>query len=417
MTKIKKLIPQWIKNIYHLKLAILANLYYGFPSRKLVVIGVTGTNGKTTTVQMITKVLEEANKKVAMASTINFKINKEEWINLSHFTTLSPFVLQKFIKKAVKSGCEYLVLETSSHAIDQHRVWGVRYRTAVITNVTREHLDYHKTMEGYRQAKLKLFKKVETAIVNLDMENPQDYLQFKNKQQIAYSLKNKQADIFADNIHLGINQSTFSVSGHEFVLNLIGDFNIENALAAVSVGISENINLETISEALKEITGVSGRMEFIENNKGLNILVDFALTPDALEKLYGLLTKIKKPGARIITVFGSCGERDQGKRPIMGEIVSRYADFVIVTNDEPYREDPAQIIREIVVGIENKKEGIDLLVIPDRREAIRKALQLAQAGDIIAVTGMGAEESMVVGDQKIPWNDKRVIMEEIKKLP
>ncbi|MDX9912996.1 MAG: UDP-N-acetylmuramoyl-L-alanyl-D-glutamate--2,6-diaminopimelate ligase, partial [Candidatus Moranbacteria bacterium] len=388
----KKLIPQSLKNIYHLFQAVLANVWFGFPSKKIKVIGVTGTDGKTTTTQIITKILEEAGKKVALASTINFKIDQKEWTNLSHFTTLSSFAVQKFIKRAVENGCEYLVLETSSHSLDQRRVWGIDYKTAVITNVTREHLDYHKTMENYRQAKRKLFDKVEVAIVNLDMEKPEEYLDAKSPIKIGYSAKfpisNDQIKkIIAENVELGIDGSTFTVEGKKFTLNLVGDFNIENALAAISVGVSENIDLETCARAISKIKSVPGRMEYVSNEKGLNILVDFALTPDALKKLYSLLVKIKKPESKIIAVFGACGERDRGKRPIIGEIVSAYADFVIVTNDEPYHEDPLQIIGEIVNGIKNKQEGVDFWVIADRREAIQKALQLATSGDVIAVTG------------------------------
>ncbi|KKP69209.1 MAG: UDP-N-acetylmuramyl-tripeptide synthetase [Candidatus Moranbacteria bacterium GW2011_GWE1_35_17] len=447
----KKLIPQSLKNIYHLFQAILANIWFGFPSRKIKVIGVTGTDGKTTTVQIITKILEEADspenpnsglgaRKVAMASTINFKLNEKEWTNLSHFTTLSAFAVQKFIRQAVDANCEYLVLETSSHSLDQHRVWGINYKTAVITNVTREHLDYHKTMKKYRQAKRKLFDKVETAIVNLDMEKPEEYLDCKAREIFGYSLKNenyklqttscKLTPVIAEDIELGINYSKFKIQnlpagrqGSKFTLNLVGDFNIENALAAISVGISEGISLETCAKAIEKIKGVPGRMEYVPNEKGLNILVDFALTPEALKKLYSLLAKIKKPEARIIAVFGACGERDRGKRPIIGEIVARYADFVIVTNDEPYRENPENIINEVFKGVvgndkisNKKKEGVNCWRIMDRREAIRFALNIAQADDIIAVTGMGAEESMVVGDKKILWNDRKVILEELNAL-
>ena len=428
----KKFIPQKIKNIYHLFQAILANFWFGFPTSKLKVIGITGTDGKTTTVQMVTKILEEAGKKVAMASTINFRMNGVEEKNLSHFTTLSSFAVQRFARRAVDAGCEYLVLETSSHSLDQHRVWGVGYKTAVITNVTREHLDYHQTMEKYRQAKAKLFQKVQVAVVNLDMERPEEYLGCNAGSVFGYSLKiqnlkfqipnkskipnPKLQNIIAENIELGIGRSVFSVDGQGFVLNLAGDFNIENALAAIGVGVSENIPLDICARALEKITGVPGRMEYVENKKGLNILVDFALTPIALEKLYSVLLKIKKPEARIIAVFGSCGERDRGKRPVMGEVVSKFADFVVITDDEPYHEDPMQIIQEIVAGVKNKKEDENLFVIPDRRAAIAKALQIAQSDDIIAVTGMGAEESMIVGDEKIPWNDRQVILEELEKM-
>ncbi|KKP57537.1 MAG: UDP-N-acetylmuramyl-tripeptide synthetase [Candidatus Moranbacteria bacterium GW2011_GWF2_34_56] len=421
----KKLIPQNLKNIYHLFQAILANLWFGFPSRKIKVIGITGTDGKTTTTQMVAKILEGANKRVAMASTINFKINEKEWTNLSHFTTLSAFAVQKFIRQAVDNGCEYLVLETSSHSLDQYRVWGINYKTALITNATREHLDYHKNMENYRQAKRKLFDKVETAIVNLGMEKPNDFLDCNARDIFGYGLKNesyallttsyKLTPVIAENIELGIDGSVFTVGNQKFTLSLVGDFNIENALAAISVGISENIDLESCAQSLAQIKSVPGRMEYVPNERGLNILVDFALTPEALKKLYALLSKIKKPEAKVIAVFGACGERDRGKRPIIGEIVSQYADFVILTNDEPYHEDPIQIINEIAVGIKNKKEGQDFWIIPDRREAIRFALKIARPNDIIAVTGMGAEESMVVGDKKIPWNDRKVILEELSE--
>ena len=422
----KKLIPQKIKNIYHLLQAVLANIRFGFPSRKLKVIGVTGTDGKTTTTQMITKILEEAGKKVALASTINFKIGQKEWTNLSHFTTLSAFAVQKFIKQAVEKDCEYLVLETSSHSLDQYRVWGIDYKTAVITNITREHLDYHKTMESYRQAKRKLFNNAEVAVVNLDMENPEKFLECNAKKILGYSLKKNQnkfqnldtkpETIVAENIDLEIDKSMFAVGNQKFTLNIPGDFNIENALAAISVGVSENIDLEICSRGISKISNIPGRMEYISNERGLNILVDFALTPDALKKLYSLLAKIKKPEAKIIAVFGACGERDRGKRPIIGEIVSQYADLVIVTNDEPYHEDPMQIIQEIVGGIKNKKEGENFFIIPDRREAIKKALHLSVPGDVLAITGMGAEESMIVGDKKIPWNDKKVILEELRTV-
>ncbi|NCU32166.1 MAG: UDP-N-acetylmuramoyl-L-alanyl-D-glutamate--2,6-diaminopimelate ligase [Candidatus Moranbacteria bacterium] len=422
----KKLIPQKIKNIYHLLQAVLANIRFGFPSRKLKVIGVTGTDGKTTTTQMITKILEEAGKKVALASTINFKIGQKEWTNLSHFTTLSAFAVQKFIKQAVEKDCEYLVLETSSHSLDQYRVWGIDYKTAVITNITREHLDYHKTMESYRQAKRKLFNNAEVAVVNLDMENPEKFLECNAKKILGYSLKKNQnkfqnldtkpETIVAENIDLEIDKSMFAVGNQKFTLNIPGDFNIENALAAISVGVSENIDLEICSRGISKISNIPGRMEYISNERGLNILVDFALTPDALKKLYSLLAKIKKPEAKIIAVFGACGERDRGKRPIIGEIVSQYADLVIVTNDEPYHEDPMQIIQEIVGGIKNKKEGENFFIIPDRREAIKKALHLSVSGDVLAITGMGAEESMIVGDKKIPWNDKKVILEELRTV-
>ena len=432
----KKIIPQPIKNIYHLFQAVLANFIYGFPGRNIKVIGVTGTNGKTTTVQMITKILEEAGRKVAMASTINFKIGEKEWVNKSKFTTLSSFQIQKFILDAVKSGCKYLVLETSSHSLDQYRVWGIKFDTAVITNVTREHLDYHETMEEYRAAKLKLFRKAKTAVVNLDMERPEEYLDCKAENIFGYSLEisNSKLQIpnkyqiqnykfqtaIAENIEEGINYTKYQIQNTKYRLNLPGRFNIENALAAACVGISEGINLEIIAKVLEEIKGVPGRMEYVTNNRGLNIIIDYAVTPDSLEKLYSLIKTIRShplslvPDSRVIAVLGACGERDRGKRPMMGEIVSRYADYIILTNEDPYGENPVQIINEIESGIRNKESGKGFWKIMDRREAIKKALQIAKPGDYIIVTGKGAEETMAIGNKRIPWNDKKVILEVLQ---
>ena len=421
----KKLIPQKLRNYYHLSQAILANLIYGFPSRKIIVIGVTGTNGKTTTCQMIARILEESGAKVAMISTINFKLGGKEWTNRTKYTTRSSFAVQEFTKRAVKSGCQYLVLETSSHALDQFRVWGVKYKMAVITNVTREHLDYHGTIDEYRIAKYKLFCSVRTAVVNLEMERPRDYLLHSIEEKYGYSKREIDCSelncgeiiaVIADNIKTSIDGSQFTAGGQEYRLNLPGEFNIENALAAISVGMSEKIEPEVMAAALEKIKVVPGRMDRVSNDRGLEIIIDYALTPDSLEKLYSLIKNNLEENAKIISVFGSCGDRDKGKRPIMGKIVDKYADYMIVTNEDPYSENPQQIINEVAAGVKNKKEGESFWKILDRREAIKKALHLAKPGDIILVTGKGAEETMAIGKKRIPWNDKKVILEELKKL-
>jgi UDP-N-acetylmuramoyl-L-alanyl-D-glutamate--2,6-diaminopimelate ligase len=518
MDKLKKLIPQKLKNIYHLGQAILANVWYGFPARrsyarsvaggpskKIKIIGVTGTNGKTTTVQMIARILEEAGRKVAVASTINFKMNGTEEINKTKFTTLSSWAVQKFINKAVKGGCEYLVLETSSHSLDQYRTWGIEYDTAVITNVTREHLDYHETMEEYRKVKCKLFKNIKTAVVNLDMERPEEYFSYGAKNIFGYTCHPEHSVaeskdlitclpagrdsgsefgmtniIVAENIELGTQNTRYKMQDTNFILHLLGKFNIENALAATCVGLSEGISLEIIKRALGKIKLIPGRMENVENNKGLNIIVDYAVTPDSLEKLYQLISQIKNPlplekgdvrrteefekqsenfksspnpsfskggEHKVIAVFGSCGERDRGKRPIMGKIVSKFADYIIITNEDPYGENPEQIINEVFSGIplcypefisepvlnsiqESKEEipdqvrddiscfteNVNCWRILERREAIKKALQMAEPGDFVIVTGKGAEETMAIGKKRISWNDKKVIQEVLQEL-
>lgn len=409
---LKSLLPQGAKNVYHLAQAVAANVLYGFPSRKIKVIGVTGTDGKTTTVQCIARILEEAGYKVAVASTINFKLNGEEWVNRSKFTTLSSFAVQKFLRRAVAGNCDYVVLETSSHALDQYRVWGIDYRVAVVTNITREHLDYHKTMTAYRRAKRRLFERAEIAVVNMDMEDPQEFLRAGSGQKITYGIQEPTAQVLAQQVKLSLKGSTFEVDSQTFELRLPGIFNVENALAAVSVGMSQHIPLGVMSRALARMAGVPGRMERVENNRGVEILIDYAVTPHALEKLYTLVSQMKpSPESKIIAVFGACGDRDRGKRPIMGEIVSSHADCIILTNEDPYYEDPERIVREILAGIRNKTPEVDLWTVMDRREALQKALRLANPGDVVVVTGKGAEEVMAVKNERIPWNDKKVITE------
>jgi len=460
---------QKIKNLYHGVKAVLAGAYFSFPSRYLTVIGVTGTNGKTTTVQMISRILEEAGRKTAVSSTINFKIGEKEWVNKTKFTTLSSWKVQRFIRQAVEDGCRYLILEVSSHALDQNRVWGVDFDVAVITNVTREHLDYHRTMKFYRQAKQKLFSRLrnnfrisklgniflfrkslknkKVAVVNLDMEQPEDFLQFKADKKYGYRIetvpekqepeKQEKVDvknypkelevITANALKLNSRGVKFQVKGTEFELQLIGKTNIENALAAICVGLSQGIDLKVMREALASIKKVPGRMDFVENKRGLKIIIDYALTPDSMEKLGRLLEDIKSDRQnRVFWVFGSCGERDRGKRPIMGAIAARYADYVIVTNEDPYNEDPQRIINEVFAGVvksdnkvdgkgTKKIEGENAWRISNRREAIKKALLMARENDIILVTGKGAEESMAIGKRRIAWNDKKVIEKLLKE--
>lgn len=415
---LSRITPQPLKNLYHLAEAVLANLFFGFPSRKLIVIGVTGTNGKTTTTQLIGSILETAGKKIALASTIDFRIGEKKWENTSKFTTLSGWQLQKFLADAVKAGCTHAVLETSSHALDQNRVWGVRYAAAVITNVTREHLDYHKTIERYRRAKRKLFEQAQELVVNLDMEKPEEFFGAKNlakKNVLTYSTKNTEAHLLAKGIALDFKGTEFFVEGTRFFTKLPGLFNVENALAAIGAAKLLGIDLATTSRALAQVTGVPGRLELVPVAREIDVIVDYAVTPDAFEKLYELVRPLKIPGTKIIHVFGACGERDRGKRPLLGEIASNNADVVILTNEDPYFEDPQKIIDDIEKGV-TKKTSEHYLRIFDRRQAIRRALELAETGDIVLVTGKGAETNMALGNERLPWNERKVIEEEWAEL-
>lgn len=409
---ISKLTPQGTKNLAHIAEAYLSALRFGLPARGMVIAGVTGTNGKTTTANLLARMLEADGKRVALASTVSFRIAGRERVNASKFTTLGGYHLQKFLREARDAGCTHIVLEVSSHALDQGRIAGVPFAVAVITNVTREHLDYHKTMEEYRRAKRRLIDIAGTAVVNFDMWEP-EYFLGRTKRKKTFSTVDPTADLLAENLAMTLDGSRFSVAETPVSLSLPGKFNVENALAALAVASVLGVPMETAAKAASEITVVPGRMESVPNDIGATILIDYAVTPDSLGKLYDLVSSMKKGGAKIVSVFGACGDRDRGKRPMMGEIVSSVADIIILTDEDPYYEDPERILDEVEEGIRNKEMGSALFRIRDRREAIRKGLSLLSAGDILLVTGKGAEEVMQVRDRKIPWNDKKVILEEL----
>lgn len=403
------LVPQVLKNrAYHFPAAIVANLAFGFPSRGMTVVGVTGTNGKTTTTKLIAAMLAEGGKKTAYASTIEYGIGEKRWVNASKFTTSSAWQLQKFLSDAKRAGCTHVVLETSSHALDQLRVWGISYTVAVMTNVTREHLDYHGTMENYRAAKRKLFDGAEYAIVNADMEKPEEYFISDPAKTITYSTKDSKAGVMASEIEIDLSGSRFLALGTSFRLRLPGLFNVENALAAIATGKALDVDTETMKRALGNIAGIPGRMEMVTNDRQIDILIDYAVTPDSFEKLYQVVMPMRIPGTKIIHVFGACGERDRGKRPMMGKIASENADVIILTNEDPYHEDPERIIDEIASGVDRKNSERYFRIL-DRREAIAKGLSIAEAGDIVLVTGKGAEETMALGDKRIAWKEREVI--------
>jgi UDP-N-acetylmuramoyl-L-alanyl-D-glutamate--2,6-diaminopimelate ligase len=422
-----------LKKKYHWSKAVLANLWFGFPSRRILVIGVTGTNGKTTTTQLIAAILRESGAKVALSSTINFQLDKKEWINRTKFTTPSAWDFQKFIKAAVKEKCDYLVAEISSHALEQNRVWGTKFRIAVLTNITREHLDYHGSMSAYRKSKSRLFKMVSKSggagVVNLSLSKIQKFVPYELKDNVwvyGFKKENPKRELPFSNRLLGEiekkkeGDTIFSVNGDHFLLKLLGEFNVENALAALSVAKILKIPASVSATALARIKGIPGRLEEVANKKGFKIIIDYALTPDSMEKIGLLLLSQKSTiDSRLFWVFGACGQRDRGKRPIMGEIASKFADFLILTNEDPYGEDPKIIVKEILGGILSKnnsqrkkfKQDKNLFVIMNRREAIRKALSLAQPGDTILLTGKGAEENIKIGKKLYPWNERKVVEE------
>ncbi len=413
---LKKILPEvFILSLWHYPKAVLAALFYNFPVKKLVVVGVAGTKGKTTTCQLISQILEKADKKVAVISTALLKIGQEEKLNNIKMTTPSPFFLQKFIKKAVKAGCEYLVLETSSHALIQHRVFGIPFKIVVLTNMIPDHLDYHKTKEEYARSHQKMLgSHLKHLILNGDDPNLAEFLKmpFPGGQKIIYGMQNKK-DIFVKNIVLSSYGSSFIVKSsdvsEEINLQLLGKFNVYNALAAIAVGISQKINLLKIKKALEKTKGIPGRIERIASSQDFEVIVDYAHSPDSLESLFEAVSSLKKNA--IITVFGACGERDVLQRPRMGKIIDQNSDYIIITNDDPYGEDPEKIAQGLMTGIKNKKSGQGLWKILDRKAAIEKALSLAQKDDLVLILGKGAEQWQVFQGRKIPWDDRRIVRE------
>jgi UDP-N-acetylmuramoyl-L-alanyl-D-glutamate--2,6-diaminopimelate ligase len=385
-------------------LAFLGAVIYGFPSKKIEVIGVTGTNGKTTVVNMVAGVLEEKEYKVASLSSVKFKIAEKETPNMLKMTMPGRFKIQKFLKQAVLAGCQYAILEVSSEGVKQHRHRFIDFSVAVFTNLSPEHIESHGGFERYREAKGKFFKAVKKIhIINIDDKNAEYFLQFPAEEKYFYTNK-KENELFR-------GKNTIKGQDINLKLQMIGEFNVYNALAAIAAGLSQGIDFETSKKALEKIKGIPGRVELVITNP-FKIIVDYAVTPDALEGLYKTVEKEFSP-KKLICVFGACGGgRDKWKRKELGKIADNYCQKIILTNEDPYDEDPQKIISQIAEGIKGEHENII-----DRREAIKKAIELADLGDVITVTGKGCEPQMALANgKKISWSDRKAIEEEFNKI-
>ncbi|MGB9598340.1 MAG: UDP-N-acetylmuramoyl-L-alanyl-D-glutamate--2,6-diaminopimelate ligase, partial [Minisyncoccales bacterium] len=398
----------------------LSSLFYAFPSKKIKVVGVTGTNGKSTTVFYISKILEEAGYRVAVSCSIFFKIKDEEWQNKLRMTMPGRFFLQSFLKKAVKKGCQYAIIEVTSEGIKQYRHSFIDFNCAIFTNLYPEHIEAHGSFEKYRQAKEKLFEKTKTChILNFDDKEVSHFLKYKAQKKYFYSLNKENNYFLGENEKLiqgkilkKTKKGFFLEVGKERIhLKIPGDFQAYNALAAISFGLDQNIDLKTIKRALEKISFIPGRMEKVISQP-FEVIVDYAFTPNALEKVYLTLKENLKKKNKMICVLGACGGgRDKWKRPVLGALAQKYCQKVIITNEDPYDEDPWEIIKQVAKG---SKEAEKIL---DRREAIKKALKMAQKNDIVIITGKGSEPSICLEDgKKIPWDDRQVVREEFKKL-
>lgn len=412
---IRKLIPQSLINYFwHLPVAIFANLKYGFPSKNLIVLGVTGTDGKTTTATMLYEILKTAGKKTALITTVSAKIGNQDLDTGFHVTTPNPFLLQSLLKKIVNKKFEYLVLETTSHGFDQFRLWGINFFAGIVTNITEDHLDYHKTWTKYANSKSLLFQNTKLAVLNID-DKSYNFLKSKVSGKI---------------ITYGKKIGDFNLSNFPLKLKVLGDYNLQNGLAASALAFNLNIDKQTIQKALRNFSNVSGRMEII-CEKPFRLIVDFAHTPNALLTALTSLKKLKPN--RLISVFGCAGLRDKNRRK-MGKVSAKNADITIITAEDPRTEGVKKISDEIAnwakkgganesnsklffkTTHQNKSKFPIFICIPDREEAINFAVSIAQKGDIVGIFGKGHELSMCFGHDELPWSDQKICHKALKKL-
>lgn len=392
--KVRKLVPDSVINYgKHFPEALVASVRYGFPGRKLRVIGVTGTDGKTTTVNMIYKILKDAGKKVSMISTINAVVAGKVYDTGFHVTSPDRGDVQSFLSQSVSHQDEFMVLEVTSHGLAQFRVWGIPFEVGVLTNVTHEHLDYHKTFANYFQTKMKLIKVAKVGIINQSLRGERGNMGDKRKRLVSF----------------GLHKGDFNQEKLKLKLKLPGEYNIENALAALAVTTELGIDPKIARKTLESFSGLNGRMEEIKNNRGIKVVVDFAHTPNALEQ--ALQTLRKETKGKLIAVFGAASERDVAKRPLMGEISSKLADITILTDEDPRFEDRSKIINHIASGMKGAAEGRNLFKEPDRKKAIKMALAIAKKGDTVGIFGKGHEKSMNYLGKEKPWSDQEAVKE------
>lgn len=426
---VKKLIPTnlflKIEPLGHLVEAFLANVKYGFPARGMHVIGVTGTNGKTTTTFMIQKMLHEAGYKVAMTSTVAYGIGDDIKPQIEHITTAQAGVLQKRLRDFKDAGVNWVVVETSSHALAQNRVWGIPYEIAVMTNLTYDHLDYHKTFEKYANAKKKLFAIANKHGRTFGVVNAEDKLASKFvsaiKRHVTYGIKN--GDLTAHNIKLASDHTSYTAKvdkdSYDVRLNLIGEFNVYNSLAAIAVAREIGLDKDEIERGLRALKSVEGRVSSIDEGQDFQVLVDFASTPDAFTNIFETVRPIVK--GKLIAVFGSAGRRDESKRAVQGEIAGKFADEIILTEEDNRDIDGEEIMDQIAEGVEKtgKKLDKDYFRVPLREDAIKFAFSRAKSkDDTVILLGKGHEKTIERANETIDWNETEVarrLLEELAK--
>lgn len=396
-------------------LAYFAGRFYNLPWRDIELIGITGTNGKTSTSYILRDILINNKNKVGVLGTIGARIG-ENYLPLSN-TTPDSLEIEKKLEKMRNDKVEYIIMEVSSHALDLKRVRYMDFDMAIFTNLSPDHLDYHKTMDDYFKSKLKLFFKTNKFnIINIDDLHGRMITRENIKTPyISYGI-DRPAHIKASNIEYFLHKTTFTLNifdkMEDVELNLPGKFNLYNALAAVSCSVMYGVDLKVIKKSLENINPIKGRLEFIKNNKNLNIIIDFAHTPDGLENVLKTVRGFT-PG-KLIVVFGAGGNRDKSKRPMMGHIVEKFSDLAIITTDNPRYEEPQQIIEDIARGIENNE--LDYIKIVDRRKAIEYAIRSCGKHDTILIAGKGHEEFMDIKGKKYPFDEREIILNVLDNL-
>ncbi|WP_123039862.1 UDP-N-acetylmuramoyl-L-alanyl-D-glutamate--2,6-diaminopimelate ligase [Cohnella candidum] len=420
-------LPQLVVPDPRLALAVLADYFYGRPSRKLRPIGVTGTNGKTTTTYLIERVLADVGVDTGVIGTIEARYGGQSF-PMSR-TTPGVLELQRLLRAMVAAGTDRCVMEVSSHSLEQGRVKGTRFRTAVFTNLTQDHLDYHGTMEAYEAAKGLFFSRLGNeyaarpedrtyAVLNADDPASARFAKLTAAQVLTYGIE-RAADLRATDVAIDARGTSFKLTtlhGERTVrLRLVGKFNVYNALAALGAAYCEGIPMNDAISSLESVPGVPGRVEAVDEGQSFAVVVDYAHTPDGLENV--LKTVRELASGRVICVFGCGGDRDRTKRPLMGKVAASLADTLILTSDNPRSEDPAAILREIEAGLAEAQVGTDrYAMVPDRREAIEKAVEMASPGDVVLIAGKGHETYQMIGGVTYDFDDRLVARDALRSL-
>ena len=411
---IKRLIPRNIfsalQPAYHYFFALLAAFVYRFPSRKIKVVAVTGTKGKTSTTEIVNAILEEAGYRTALAGTLRFKIGDEEERNLYKMTIPGRFFVQRFLRRAVKAKCDWVIIEMTSEGARQYRHKFIDFDALIFTNLSPEHIESHGSFENYKNAKLSIARALASSpkrpriiVANADNQYANEFLAVDADTKTTYSLKD------AEPYTLEKDSTTFNFMGVPLQAHLSGAFNLSNMLAGISFARSINVSPEVIRRALEKFHGIRGRVEKVNAGQDFDVIVDYAHTTDSLEKVYEVFQDSRK----ICVLGGTGGGRDSWKRPAMGAIAGAHCDEIILTNEDPYDEDPEKIVSEIMAGVEGGRAEI----IMDRREAIARALSLAKTGDAVIITGKGTDPYIMgPNGSKLEWDDATVAREELKKL-